>query len=1145
MAVTAKSFLSLAELSDAARRTCAALPATAFVAVLAGVPLSGMPMLAAAQPSAFYSSFEDGDTLPAGQGESGLAIERTGGPPKEAVFTAKADVGFTGLHSLRYSGKASGRARSVKLFDVDVPVAADTRLSYRVFPRSREGDLHNGATYVALDLVFDDGSRLSQRQPRDEYNMLLTARGQGEARLLYPDQWNSVATRLGDIAPGRRIRQIVLVHDDSGREPFEGYVDDVRLASEPLPQITRLSDYVDTRRGSNSNMKYSRGNNFPAVAVPHGFNFWTATTQAESNWIYQYQERNGPDNRPRIEALALSHEPSPWMGDRQTFHILPAIAQGVPEIDRQKRALSFTHDNETARADYYGVRFDNGIVAEITPTDHAAMMRFTFPGDAAQLVFDNRDNEGGITLDPEKRSISGWSDSKSKLSTGATRLFFYAVFDRPVKGGGRLTGAGRDAVTAWLGFDVTGTPRREVNMRIATSLLSVEQAKRNLALEIADSDDFDSVRERARKTWDDQLAIARIEGAGASHQEQVTLYSNLYRLFLYPNRGHENVGTAQKPVYRYASPFSAATGESTPTRTGARIVDGQVYVNNGFWDTYRTAWPAYTLLTPITAGEMIDGFVQQYRDGGWIARWTSPGYADLMVGTSSDVAFADAWLKGVRNFDVMSFYRSALKNAAVVSPIPGAGRKGIERAAFTGYADTSVSEGLSWSMDSYINDFAIGNLAAALAAQGPADDAYRAHYADDAVYYLNRALGYTNLFNPQIGFFVGRNPNGAWRYDVSNFNPLRWGDDYTETNAWNMAFHAPHDSAGLAALYGGRTALGAKLDRFFATPGTFDVGSYGGPIHEMLEARDVRMGQYGHSNQPSHHILYMYGAAGQPWKTQDKVRDLLNRVYSGSDIGQGYPGDEDNGEMSAWWIFSSAGFYPLRMGAPEYMIGAPRFEKMTLKLESGREIRINAPGVSDRNRYVQSLQVNGQPWTSLTLPHSVLAEGAVLDFRMGPAPSSWGSQPEALPASLTTDGERPNPLRDITTRENVSASGIDDPARAAALADDDSGTTLRWAGASPSVSYRLSAPATVALYTLTSTAGSADPREWQLQGSNDGEHWTTLDERRGETFPWRRQTRAFAVAQPAEYSQYRLKFAQSGALELAEIELLSRRAAAK
>ena len=1130
--------------SASAQKRRAVLKLAWFVA---GLSASGGAVLAQSAADAFESSFEAAQPAPqrptAGQA---FAAEVGAGPDQAAALTAKPGAGFSGLHSLHYAGSADGQQQQ-RLFEVDLPVSATTQLSYVIFPQRLGDDLRNPSNYVAVDLVFDDGSRLSTRGALDQHRIPASARGQGEGRTLYPDQWNYVAVELGRVAAGRRVRAIVLAHDGPAAG-IEGYVDDIRIGSVLADSRRQPVDFVDTRRGSNANGRFSRGNNFPAMALPHGFNFWTPVTNAGSNWLYQYQDHNGADNHPRLQAFALSHEPSPWMGERQTLQLMPeAQDNGVPVLDRAARSLGFTHAHESASPHDYRVQFDNGLVTEMTPTDHAALFRFTFTGAKSQLVFDNLDDRGGITLDPAGRQFSGYSDVQSGDYTGATRLFFYGTVDQPVLRSGRLTGAGRDHVAAWFGFDTHAS--KVVNLRVATSLISVDQARHNLALEVAPQDTLELVRNRAAQAWNALLGVIHVDGA--SRDEKTILYSNLYRLFLYPNEAYENTGSAAQPAFQYASPFAAHAAVDTPTSTGARIVDGKDFVNNGFWDTYRTAWPAYSLLTPTMAGEMIDGFVQQYRDSGWIARWSSPGYADLMVGTSADVAFADAWLKGVRNFDVRSFYQSALKDASVVSPLGGTGRKGLERSIFNRYTDTAVDEGLSWSMDGYINDFAIGNLAAALATQAGTDDPYAAYYADDARYYRNRGLDYVNLFDPGVGFFVGRAANGRWRYTKADFDPRRWGGDYTETNAWNMAFHAPQDGAGLAALYGGRAGLAAKLDSFFATPGTFHVGSYGEPIHEMLEARDVRMGQYGHSNQPSHHIIYMYDVAGQPWKTQDKVRDVLSRLYVGSEIGQGYPGDEDNGEMSAWYIFSAAGFYPLRMGAPEYVIGAPYFPHMDVRLENGRHIVINAAAVSDTNRYIQSLRVNGQPWNVLTLPHALLAQGATLDFVMGPQPSAWASDLAALPASLSTPGDRPakpQPMRDLTDAGNGTVDSQPAIAGAAALFDNDSATEVTLPAGASIVSWHFPTAQRVTLLTLTSGATLAAPAAWQLQASSDGRHWRTLDARTNERFPSPRQTRVFGVKSPARAAYYRLRFApraDQAPVALAEIELIGPAASAK
>jgi hypothetical protein len=357
-----------------------------------------------------------------------------------------------------------------------------------------------------------------------------------------------------------------------------------------------------------------------------------------------------------------------------------------------------------------------------------------------------------------------------------------------------------------------------------------------------------------------------------------------------------------------------------------------------------------------------------------------------------------------------------------------------------------------------------------------------------------------------------------------------------------MAFHAPQDGAGLAALYGGREALGAKLDQFFNTPGKFDVGDYGDVIHEMLEARDVRMGQYGHSNQPSHHIIWMYDEAGQPWKTQDKLRDAVSRLYVGSEIGQGYPGDEDNGEMSAWWLFGAAGFYPLRMGTPEYVIGAPHFPHMSLRLEGGATIDVRAPGVSDTNRYVQSLKVNGQPWNKVTLPHELLAKGATLEFTMGPTPSTWGTGVDALPASISAEGSKPAPLVDLTSEGGKAFGSLKGP-ELDKLFDNTSDTSAHLAAKDAVVGWHFDHPVTVEMLSLTSAAKPGDASGWVLEGSTDGKHYQMVDKREGESWPWRRQTRAFAVGTPGAYAWYRLRLvaADTNGLDLSEVEFLGHR----
>ncbi|MEU6253498.1 GH92 family glycosyl hydrolase [Streptomyces sp. NPDC047043] len=1024
--------------------------------------------------------------------------------------TAKAGAGFTGKRALRYAGRhtADGRAYSYnKIFDVNVSVGRDTELSYRIFPSMADGDRDYDATNVSVDLAFTDGTYLSDLGATDQHGFALSPQGQGASKVLYVNQWNNVASRIGSVAAGRTVDRILVAYDSpKGPAKFRGWLDDIGLERvAPEKPKAHLSDYALTTRGTNSSGSFSRGNNFPATAVPHGFNFWTPVTNASSlSWLYDYARANNDDNLPTIQAFSASHEPSPWMGDRQTFQVMPSVASGTPDTGREVRELAFRHENETARPYYYGVRFENGLKAEMTPTDHAAALRFTYPGDDASVVFDNVTEQAGLTLDKENGIVTGYSDVKSGLSTGATRLFVYGVFDKPV------TDGASSGVKGFLRFDAGDD--HTVTLRLATSLISVDQAKDNLRQEIPDGTSFDTVRNRAQRTWD--RLLGKVEVEGATPDQLTTLYSSMYRLYLYPNSGFEKVGSK----YQYASPFSPMPGPDTPTHTGAKIVDGKVYVNNGFWDTYRTTWPAYSFLTPGQAGEMVDGFVQQYKDGGWTSRWSSPGYADLMTGTSSDVAFADAYVKGV-DFDAKAAYDAALKNATVVPPASGVGRKGMSTSPFLGYTSTDTHEGLSWAMEGYNNDYGIARMGQALYKKTG-----EKHYKEESEYFLNRAQDYVNLFDSKAGFFQGKDDRGDWRVDSAKYDPRVWGYDYTETNGWGYAFTAPQDSRGLANLYGGRGKLADKLDEYFATPETASpdfVGSYGGVIHEMTEARDVRLGMYGHSNQVAHHVIYMYDAAGQPYKAQKNVREVLSRLYTGSEIGQGYHGDEDNGEQSAWYLFSALGFYPLVMGGGEYAIGSPLFKKATVHLENGEDLVVRAPNNSTKNVYVQGLRVNGRTWTSTSLPHSLLEKGGVLDFDMGSKPSSWGTGKNAAPVSITQDDKVPTPRADVLKGDGP-------------LFDNTSATDATVT----SVDLPVTGPVKGLQYTVTSSSDHTKaPTGWTLQGSDDGTTWKTLDERSGESFTWDRQTRAFTVGSPGTYGKYRLVL--DGEAVVSEVELLA------
>jgi predicted alpha-1,2-mannosidase len=1083
-------------------------------------------------------------------GELALAAAPSADPGMTAAIgdgpasspTAKTHVGFTGTHALRYAGWQLGEhgSASDKLYRLSLKVRPDTRLSYDVFPERAGLDPAYPSTYVSVDLAFSDGTHLSTLGATDQYGKPLNPRGQGDSKVLQSDQWNQVTSDIGKVAAGRTITRVLVGYEGPGGPAhFSGWLDDIRIGqAPPADDCAHPSTCVITTRGTNSSGDYSRGNDVPATALPHGFDFWTPVTDAGSTGtVYAYQQGNDADNEPRLQALALSHEPSIWVQDHQTFQVMPSVSAAPTTADRASRALPFSHDHETARADYYGVTFDDGLRAEMTPTDHAAVMRFTFPSDTGSLIFDNVNNNGGLTVDARAGVVSGYTDTSGFW--GAPRMFVYATFDRPITGGGTLPGGGGDKVSGYAGFGLGAD--RQLTMRVATSAISLDQARHNLQLEVGGAG-FDQVRAAAQKTWDAALGVIKV--SGATQDQLVSLYSSLYRLNLYPNELFENTGTAAAPVYRYASPYTQATGPNTPTATGSAVEDGKPYANEGFWDTYRTAWALDSLLYPKLTGEMIDGFVQQYRDGGWIGQWTAPGYLGFS-GTNSDVAIADAYLRGVTDFDVRGAYEAAVKDATI--PSSGlTGRPDVQHSTFLGYTPQTTGSSASVSLEDYVADYGIAQMSLKLYRTAKAGDPHRREYLDNYTYFEDRAQHYVDLFDPATGFFQARDADGAFEQSPSAYDPRDWNaTDYTEGDGWTYAFAVPEDGNGLANLYGGRAALADKLDAFFATPETAQFGgSWLGPYHEMFESRDDRVGQWAFNDQPSMHVPYMYDYVGQPAKAAEHVRDAESRLFTGSTIGQGYPGDEDNGSMSAFYIDNALGFYPLQSGSPTWAIGSPLYDRVTVSPVGGRPLTITAHHNCDRNIYVQSLRIDGRSSDRTWVRHADLADGGTIDFTMGPRPSAWGTSAADAPPSPTRGSAAPNPPADLTGagRGTATASGGADPA---ALFDDTSATAVALPSGPASVTYRLDRPGHIDQYTLTSAEQSGgDPAGWTVSGSADGVHWTVLDRRSGEAFAWRQQTRAFTPASaPGDYRYVRFDFtppAGGGATALSEVELLGR-----
>ncbi|WP_243834013.1 MULTISPECIES: GH92 family glycosyl hydrolase [unclassified Curtobacterium] len=943
------------------------------------------------------------------------------------------------------------------------------------------------ATAFTVDVVFTDGTRLSEHaaahggHARDQYGDALTPEAQDAARKQWVDQWNRRAVDLTPFAGlvvdrlEARLGSDTQPSDADGERPaLRGWLDDVRIAPARPAPVTPL-DHVRTTRGTQASSRFSRGNNAPLVGIPHGGVFGLPMTDASSNrWPYAYQEHARTDAdgrvRPAIQAFATSHIPSPWMGDRGVFQVMPSPLD-TPDVDRAARALGFDHDDELDGPHRYRVALDQGVTAEMTAGEFALGFRFT---GTRSIVLDHH----------------GWISDVSVTVTDGTAVVEALLDDRPGTPPHHVhvriphvtadhTSTGEHELRGWLAVDGDGA----VDVLLGISTVSIEDARANL--DAAGS--FDAMCTRAEALWTEKLATLSFDGA--TPDQLTSLYSGLYRLFLYPNRAGETALTGS-PHHR--SPYGAVLADPIRDEPGPEVVEGSFTTTNGFWDTYRTAWPLLGLLTPETAGELAQGFVEHHHDGGWTPRWSAPGAEDCMTGTTSDTVFADLAAKGVTGFDLAEAYRSAVRNATVPPRDERVGRKGSLPGAFRGHVDTATSEGMSWTLDAAINDWGLAVMAGLLASRAatPAD---LSRYEAEAEWFARRSLQYRHVFDSERGFFIGRDPDGSWRVGTE-FDPRDWGDDYTETNAWGTAFTAPHDGAGIVDLHGGPARFDAALDAFFATPetgATIRSGAYGFPIHEMTEARDVRMGMLGLSNQPAHHIPFFPMFTGRHDDAHRIVRESLERLFVGSDLGQGYPGDEDNGEMSAWYVFATIGLYPLAPSTGTYVLVPPSVRRTVLQQPGGTPTVIEVADGS-AGAYVASVTVDGSPWTSVSIPHHVVVSASHIVFTLSSEPQGWASDTRPVSAS-EVHGYRDAPvdLLPVGTSSEGSSALV-----------DDTGRTVTALAAGESVAFDVDCPA-ASLYTVTvATPGSYS---WQV---SLGETVTAVD---GAEFTWPGQTRVFRI----------------------------------
>ena len=732
-------------------------------------------------------------------------------------------------------------------------------------------------------------------------------------------------------------------------------------------------DYVSTLVGTESKIELSTGNTYPAVAMPWGMNFWMPQTGKMGNgWAYVYAA-------DKIRGFKQTHQPSPWINDYGQFSILPIT--GKPEFDQDKRASWFSHKAEIATPYYYRVYLaDYDIVAELAPTERACAMRFTYPeNDKSFVVVDAFDKGSYVKILPEKQMIVGYTTKNSGGVPNNFKNYFVVKFDKPFTYKAAVAdgtvGEGTTEATcnhagAIIGFQ---TKRGEVvNVQVASSFISEEQALRNLG-ELKDGC-FDRIKAEGRKTWNNVLGKIEIEDQNIDHKR--TFYSCLYRSVLFPRSFFEY--DAQGKAVHY-SPYNG------------KVLPGYMFTDTGFWDTFRCLFPLLNVMYPSMNTKMQEGLVNAYKESGFLPEWASPGHRGCMVGNNSASIVADAYLKGLRGYDAEELWKAVVHGANNVHPtVSSTGRLGHEYYNTLGYVpyDVKINENVARTLEYAYDDWCIYKFGKAL---GKSEKELKP--------FLARAYNYKNVFDTETKLMRGRNKDGKFQ---TPFSPLKWGDAFTEGNSWHYSWSVFHDPQGLINLMGGKQNFNQMLDSVFNVPPLFDDSYYGGVIHEIREMQIMNMGNYAHGNQPIQHMIYLYGYSGQPWKTQYWIREVMDKLYTAHP--DGYCGDEDNGQTSAWYVFSAMGFYPVCPGSNQYVLGVPYFDKLTLHLENGKQLTVTAKGNSDDTRYVNAMTLNGETYNHNYLTHDAVMNGGNIVFDMSTTPNTQrGTLAEDVPYSLSNE----------------------------------------------------------------------------------------------------------------------------------------------
>jgi predicted alpha-1,2-mannosidase len=731
-------------------------------------------------------------------------------------------------------------------------------------------------------------------------------------------------------------------------------------------------DFVNPLMGTDSKPGLSNGNTYPAIALPWGMNFWVPQTNTMGNgWTYQY-------TADKIRGFKQTHQPSPWINDYGQFSIMPVTKK--MNFDQDARASWFSHKTEKSTPYYYSVYLaDADVTAEITPTERAAQLRFTYPAaDSSFIVIDAFNKGSYIKIIPAERKIIGYTSANSGGVPSNFKNYFVIYVDKDfsIAHTWHNKTLAKDTLEyqaehtgAVIGFKTV--KGEKVHVKTASSFISFEQAELNAQRELG-NDAFDVTSQKGRQIWNRELS--RIMAEGGTPEQLQTFYSCLYRVLLFPRKFFEY--NKANEVVHY-SPYNG------------QVLPGYMFTDNGFWDTFRAVFPFFTLMYPALNSQIMQGLVNTYKESGWLPEWASPGHRDCMIGSNSASLIADSYIKGIRGYDINTLYEAIVKNTKNEGPLSSVGRKGVQFYNELGYVpyDVKINENAARTLEYAYDDFTIAQLAKTL--NRPKEEIDR---------FARRSMNYRNLFDSTTKLMRGKNKDGRFQ---SPFNPFKWGDAFTEGNSWHYTWSVFHDVQGLANLMGGSKMFVKMLDSVFALPPVFDESYYGGVIHEIREMQIMNMGQYAHGNQPIQHMIYLYNYAGEPWKTQYWIRQVMNKLYHPTP--DGYCGDEDNGQTSAWYVFSAMGFYPVCPGTTQYVFGTPLFRKMTLTFENGRKLVIQAPATDKNTYYIHNVSLNGVAHTKNWISHNELQKGGTLTFDVKKEPShTRGVAASAFPFSVSS-----------------------------------------------------------------------------------------------------------------------------------------------